>query len=80
MAQYWLCHLQSYNGWYSSVVYLWVDTWGTEQNMSGVWLHFQRTLIFCVVAPSFPLKLEGPKLPSVRIEWSSCLMLCYSMR
>lgn len=77
MAQYWICHLQGFN---SSVVYLWVGTWGTEQNMSGVWLHSQRALIFCAVAPAFLLKLEGPKFIFVRIEGSSCLMFCYSMR
>lgn len=46
----------------------WVVILGTEQNMSGVWSHYQRVLIFCVVAPVFSLKLEGPKLASVRTE------------
>lgn len=62
-----------------------VAGWGywAQSRMSGVWLRYQRVLIFCVVVPVFSLKLEGPKLASVRTEWSNCLTFwwySYSMR
>ena len=80
MVQYWSCHLQNFNSWYFSVGYLWLggDT-GHRAEWVGVWLRYQRVLIFCVVAPVFSLKLEGPKFASVRTEQKSCLTFwCYS--
>lgn len=78
MAQYWIYHLQNFNNWYSSVVYLWVGTWGQSRIRVGCGC-ISKELSFCIVVPAFLIKLEGPKLAFVRMEWSSCLMFCYSM-
>lgn len=79
MAQYWICHLQSFNSWCSSAVCGWGHG-AQSRTWVGCGCISKEHSFFCVLAPVFPLKLGGPKLDSVRIEWSSCWVFCYSMR
>lgn len=46
MAQCWSCHLQNFKRWYFSAVYLWLGEDIGHRAECGVWLHYQRVLIY----------------------------------